>query len=72
MSKETLDEIQRIKTGAASDPKRIKRDTDIGNQLGYIIISDLLDMIGGDFKIVSFPGIGSKVTIIIPQSENNE
>jgi signal transduction histidine kinase len=72
MSKETLAEIDRIRMGEPGGlNKAPKKDTDIGNQLGYIIISDLLTMIGGDFKIVSFPGIGSKVSIILQQSESS-
>ncbi len=51
--------------------KARKTDTRQGNGLGYLIIKDLVKMIGAELKIESEIGKGTLVSIIIPDGKEN-
>jgi signal transduction histidine kinase len=52
--------------------KARKTDTRQGNGLGYLIIKDLVKMIGAELKIESEKGSGTLVSVIIPYVKENE
>jgi len=52
--------------------KARKTDTRQGNGLGYLIIKDLVKMIGAELKIESEKGRGTSVSVIIPYAKETE
>ena len=47
-----------------------KKDNRKGNGLGYLIIKDLLKMMGAHYRITSEKGIGTEVDVIIPSDKS--
>jgi signal transduction histidine kinase len=47
-----------------------KKDNRKGNGLGYLIIKDLLKMMGAHYRITSEKGIGTEVDVIIPSEKS--
>lgn len=66
MNKSTLEEIEKIKRNVGNHSLQ-KPDNETGNQLGYFIITDFLNLLNGSFDISSSVDKGTEVTINLEQ-----
>jgi len=66
MNKITLDEIDKIKLNVGNQSLQ-KPDNETGNQLGYYIITDFLNLLNGSFDVSSSLDKGTEVTIRLVQ-----
>ncbi len=66
MNQVTLDEIEKIKLNVGNHSLQ-KPDNETGNQLGYYIITDFLNLINGTFEVSSSVDNGTEVTIRLEQ-----
>ncbi len=67
MSQQTLDEIIQIKKNVGSHTLPLD-DHETGNQLGYYIVTDFLNLLKGSVNVKSEKGKGTEVEVYLKQS----
>jgi two-component system sensor histidine kinase DegS len=58
--------------GVGFDPHMLAAEQESGKQLGLMAIRERAELLGGDMKIDSVPGMGTRITVSIPMITGEE